>query len=90
MANSSWTAEHVRRLFLSWAPPARVYPPCDTADLAALPLERKLKRLYIVSLAQVPAVVPACHSIEPLSSMYSFGFLRCCLRCTVCPPKSCP
>jgi hypothetical protein len=62
MANSSWTAEHVRRLFLSWAPPARVYPPCDTADLAALPLERKLKRLYIVSLAQVPAVRPQCHS----------------------------
>ena len=62
MANSSWTAEHVRRLFLSWAPPVRVYPPCDTADLAALPLERKLKRLYIVSLAQVPAVRPQCHS----------------------------
>jgi hypothetical protein len=53
MANSSWTAEHVRQLFLSWVPPLRVYPPCDTADLAALPLERKLKRLYIVSLAQV-------------------------------------
>lgn len=53
MANSSWTAEHIRQLFLSWAPPVRVYPPCDTADLAALPLERKLKRLYLVSLAQV-------------------------------------
>ncbi len=52
MANSSWTAEHVRQLFLAWAPPVRVYPPCDTADLAALPLERKLKRLYLVSLAQ--------------------------------------
>lgn len=53
VANSSWTAEHVRQLFLAWAPPARVYPPCDTADLSALPLERKLKRLYLVSLAQV-------------------------------------
>jgi hypothetical protein len=62
MANSSWTAEHVRQLFLSWAPPERVYPPCDTADLAALPLERKLKRLYIVSLAQVPPLSMECRT----------------------------
>ena len=63
MANSSWTAEHVRQLFLSWVPPERVYPPCDTADLAALPLERKLKRLYIVSLAQVLTLSMATRSI---------------------------
>lgn len=53
MANSSWTLEHLRQLFWAWREPLRVYPPCDTADLAALPLERKLKRLYLVSLAQV-------------------------------------
>lgn len=34
-------------------PPAhRVYPPCDTTDLLRLPLDRKLKRLYLVSVAQ--------------------------------------
>ena len=54
MANSRWTMEHVAQLFWARRPPARVWPPCDTADLAALPLQRKLKRLYLVSLAQVP------------------------------------
>ena len=53
MANSGWTMEHVAQLFWGRRPPARVWPPCDTAELAALPLQRKLKRLYLVSLAQV-------------------------------------
>jgi hypothetical protein len=52
MVNSSWTAEHIRRLWWRLEPPARVFPPCDVADLAGLPLDRKLKRLYLVSLAQ--------------------------------------
>lgn len=53
MANSSWTADHVSQLFWAWRLPAVVHPPCDTAQLAQLPLQRKLKRLYFVSLAQV-------------------------------------
>lgn len=69
MANSSWTAEHIRQLFLSWAPPVRVYPPCDTADLAALPLERKLKRLYLVSLAQVPLLCCALCRTKTLKTL---------------------
>jgi len=52
MANSSWTADHVSQLFWAWRLPAVVHPPCDTAQLAQLPLQRKLKRLYFVSLAQ--------------------------------------
>jgi hypothetical protein len=52
MVNSTWTAEHIRRLWWRLEPPARVFPPCDVADLAGLPLDRKLKRLYLVSLAQ--------------------------------------
>ncbi len=30
----------------------RVYPPCDTQALQALPLDRRLKRLYLISVAQ--------------------------------------
>ncbi|KAK9831961.1 hypothetical protein WJX81_003478 [Elliptochloris bilobata] len=52
MVNSSWTAGHIARLWWRVEPPLRVFPPCDTAALAALPLDRKLKRLYLVSLAQ--------------------------------------
>lgn len=52
MVNSSWTAGHIARLWWRMEPPATVFPPCDSAALAALPLDRKLKRLYLVSLAQ--------------------------------------
>ena len=52
MVNSSWTAGHIAQLWWRVEPPATVFPPCDAAALAALPLDRKLKRLYLVSLAQ--------------------------------------
>lgn len=32
--------------------PMLVYPPCDTKALQALPLDRKLKKLFIISVAQ--------------------------------------
>ena len=53
MVNSSWTRRHIQAIWW-WqrAAPARVYPPCDTADLQALPLDRRLKRLYLLSVAQ--------------------------------------
>ncbi|KXZ55239.1 hypothetical protein GPECTOR_3g38 [Gonium pectorale] len=50
--NSSWTRDHIRRLWFLGRPPVLVYPPVDTADLLSLPLDRKLKRLYLVSVAQ--------------------------------------
>jgi alpha-1,2-mannosyltransferase len=53
MANSSWTADHIRQLW--WAQgksPALVYPPCDTTELQRLPLDRRLKQLYLISVAQ--------------------------------------
>ena len=53
MVNSSWTRNHVCQLWWKLEPPARVYPPCNTDALVALPLDRKLKRLYLVSVAQV-------------------------------------
>jgi alpha-1,2-mannosyltransferase len=52
MANSKWTAARVGALWWRRAPPALVYPPVDTADLAALPLDRRLKRLYVLCVAQ--------------------------------------
>lgn len=52
MVNSSWTQRHVRQLWWKLEEPRRVFPPCNTAALQALPLERKLKRLYLVSVAQ--------------------------------------
>lgn len=52
MVNSSWTRGHIESLWWHRHPPARVYPPCDTTALQALPLDRRLKRLYIISIAQ--------------------------------------
>ena len=58
MVNSSWTQGHIRSLW--WGHGSRsmgrlslVFPPVDTEDLQRLPLDRKLKQLYLVSVAQV-------------------------------------
>jgi len=40
MANSTWTAAHVRALWWRAAAPALVHPPCGAAGLASLPLAR--------------------------------------------------
>lgn len=52
MVNSSWTRRHISELWWQWNKPERVYPPCDTRALQALPLDRRLKRIYLVSIAQ--------------------------------------
>ncbi|KAI7840213.1 hypothetical protein COHA_005995 [Chlorella ohadii] len=52
MVNSSWTRRHIAELWWRWHKPVRVYPPCDTQALQALPLDRRLKRLYLISVAQ--------------------------------------
>ncbi|XP_022942931.1 GDP-Man:Man(3)GlcNAc(2)-PP-Dol alpha-1,2-mannosyltransferase [Cucurbita moschata] len=52
MVNSSWTQSHIEKL---WRIPdriKRVYPPCDTSVLQALPLERPTKTPIIISVAQ--------------------------------------
>ncbi|KAH7511534.1 hypothetical protein JRO89_XSUnG0194400 [Xanthoceras sorbifolium] len=52
MVNSSWTQSHIEKL---WRIPdriKRVYPPCDTSGLQALPLERPTERPAIISVAQ--------------------------------------
>lgn len=54
MVNSSWTRGHIERL---WWRRRRgsthlVYPPCDTEELQRLPLDRRLKHLFLVSVAQ--------------------------------------
>ncbi|TYH89956.1 hypothetical protein ES332_A13G017500v1 [Gossypium tomentosum] len=52
MVNSSWTQSHVEKL---WGIPKRikrVYPPCDTSGLQALPLERSVETPKIISVAQ--------------------------------------
>ena len=54
MVNSAWTHEHIANLWWTFIRLQTVYPPCNVAALAALPLDRKLKCLYMVSLAQVP------------------------------------
>ncbi|NJM57085.1 MAG: hypothetical protein HC857_06155 [Synechococcales cyanobacterium RU_4_20] len=54
MVNSSWTYGHVRQLW--WrsrlSSPAIVFPPCDVAGLAALPIERPERPLTMCSIAQ--------------------------------------
>lgn len=52
MVNSSWTWSHIEKL---WGIPdrtRRVYPPCDTSGLQALPLERPVETPKIISVAQ--------------------------------------
>ncbi|KAL8247800.1 hypothetical protein R6Q59_009016 [Mikania micrantha] len=52
MVNSSWTHSHIEKL---WGIPdriKRVYPPCDTTGLQALPLEREATPPIIISVAQ--------------------------------------
>ncbi|EEF34070.1 GDP-Man:Man(3)GlcNAc(2)-PP-Dol alpha-1,2-mannosyltransferase [Ricinus communis] len=52
IVNSSWTQSHIEKL---WKIPnriKRVYPPCDTSGLQALPLERSVDPPRFVSVAQ--------------------------------------
>ncbi|KDD73126.1 hypothetical protein H632_c2507p0, partial [Helicosporidium sp. ATCC 50920] len=43
---------HLRRTWCLGPCPRRVFPPCDVRALAALPLDRPLKRLFLLSVAQ--------------------------------------
>ena len=52
IVNSTWTAGHIRQLWWKWKAPTVVFPPCNTLTLQQLPIDRKLKRLYLVSVAQ--------------------------------------
>jgi len=52
IVNSTWTAGHIRQLWWTWKAPTVVFPPCNTLTLQQLPIDRKLKRLYLVSVAQ--------------------------------------
>lgn len=52
MVNSSWTARHIEQLWWRWREPLLVYPPVDTVDLQQLPLDRRLKHLFLVSVQQ--------------------------------------
>jgi len=52
IVNSTWTAGHIRQLWWKWEAPTVVFPPCNTLTLQQLPIDRKLKRLYLVSVAQ--------------------------------------
>ncbi|GIL65630.1 hypothetical protein Vafri_19214 [Volvox africanus] len=50
--NSSWTRDHIQRVWWLGRAPVLVYPPVDTTELLQLPLDRKLKQLYLVSVNQ--------------------------------------
>ncbi|XP_071734396.1 GDP-Man:Man(3)GlcNAc(2)-PP-Dol alpha-1,2-mannosyltransferase-like [Rutidosis leptorrhynchoides] len=52
MVNSSWTQSHIEKLWRIPDRTKRVYPPCDTTGLQALPLEREATPPKIISVAQ--------------------------------------
>ncbi|XP_068657498.1 GDP-Man:Man(3)GlcNAc(2)-PP-Dol alpha-1,2-mannosyltransferase [Aristolochia californica] len=52
MVNSSWTKAHIEKLWKISSCIRRVYPPCDTKALQALPLERPVETPTIISVAQ--------------------------------------
>jgi alpha-1,2-mannosyltransferase len=50
VVNSTWTGGHIRALW--GGHPHVVFPPCDTAALASLPIRSAARRPWIVSVAQ--------------------------------------
>ncbi|CAA7028910.1 unnamed protein product [Microthlaspi erraticum] len=52
MVNSSWTKSHIEVLWRIPERIRRVYPPCDTSGLQALPLERSSDPPVFISVAQ--------------------------------------
>ncbi|CAH2058642.1 unnamed protein product [Thlaspi arvense] len=52
MVNSSWTKSHIEVLWRIPERIKRVYPPCDTSGLQALPLERSSDPPIFISVAQ--------------------------------------
>lgn len=52
MVNSSWTREHIWKLWWRRTPPTVVYPPVDTTSLQALSLDRPIKELFLISVGQ--------------------------------------
>ncbi|GAB2284477.1 asparagine-linked glycosylation protein [Dionaea muscipula] len=52
MVNSSWTQDHIVKLWQIPTRTRRVYPPCDTTRLQVLPLERSSGVPIIISVAQ--------------------------------------
>ncbi|GAQ82192.1 UDP-Glycosyltransferase superfamilly protein [Klebsormidium nitens] len=52
MVNSSWTEAHINGIWKVPQRTFRVFPPCDTESLQALPLERPEKGRYLLSVAQ--------------------------------------
>ncbi|KAI6676192.1 hypothetical protein NL676_036988 [Syzygium grande] len=52
MVNSSWTRSHIEKLWRIPDRTKRVYPPCDTSGLQALPLERPVAAPTFISVAQ--------------------------------------
>ncbi|KAK8940229.1 GDP-Man:Man(3)GlcNAc(2)-PP-Dol alpha-1,2-mannosyltransferase [Platanthera guangdongensis] len=52
MVNSSWTRAHILNLWKIPRRIKRVYPPCDTSALQALPLERHAETPIFISVAQ--------------------------------------
>ncbi|KAM1054103.1 hypothetical protein ACFX13_001553 [Malus domestica] len=52
MVNSSWTQSHIEKLWNIPTRTKRVYPPCDTSGLQALPLERPAEPAKFISVAQ--------------------------------------
>ncbi|KAK9683466.1 hypothetical protein RND81_10G143000 [Saponaria officinalis] len=52
MVNSSWTQSHILKLWKIPERTRRVYPPCDTSGLQAMPLERRSDTPTIISVSQ--------------------------------------
>ncbi|CAN6475818.1 unnamed protein product [Victoria cruziana] len=52
MVNSSWTKAHIDKLWKIPERTRRIYPPCNTSTLQALPLERSTKTPRFISVAQ--------------------------------------
>lgn len=76
MVNSSWTSGHILQLWKSPKITEIVYPPCDTAALAELPLERAPIEdggIFILSLAQFRPEKNQALQVRSLALLYELS-----------------
>ncbi|RZC86585.1 hypothetical protein C5167_029936 [Papaver somniferum] len=88
VVNSSWTQDHIVKL---WGIPRRtkrIYPPCDTKGLQEIPLERPINTPTIISVAQfrlekahilqLDASSVAIENLDPNSPRPKLQFMGSC------------
>lgn len=87
MANSSWTAAHLRNVWQR--DPAVVHPPVDTRAFGALPLRRGARDRWIVSVAQFRPEKDHALQLAAFAAYYSAAAPALAASTVLCMIGSC-